>query len=160
MPVRPSPWPAAEQHVRLHMTTAARVFGVLLAALGLAYGAVAIYVLFNVEHTATVLDALKAPEQKEFGFRSIEEWKQGVRFNSWLFLGVGAAAAVCGAGIAVRKEWARRSWVAASILLVLFVVIVAFAGGEGWKRYVELLAFALPSFALLVRSFAREERAI
>jgi len=142
------------------MATAARIFGLLLAALGLAYSVVAVYALFNVEHTATVLDVLKAPEQKEFGFRSIEEWKQGVQFNSWLFLGVGAVAAVCGAGIAARKEWARRSWVAASTLLVLFVVIVAFWDGDVWKRYVELLAFSLPSFALLMRSFARDERAI
>lgn len=142
------------------MATAARIFGVLLATLGLAYGAVAVYGLFNIEHAATFLDLLRVPEQKEFGFQSIEEWKQGVRFNSWLFLGVGAAATLCGVGIVAQKEWARRTWVAASTVLVLFVVIVAFADGEVSKRYVELLAFALPSFALLMRSFRREERAI
>jgi hypothetical protein len=143
------------------MATAARIFGVLLAVLGLAYGAVAVYGLFNVESAATVLEMMKAPEQKEFGFRSIDEWKQGVWFNSWLFFAVGTAAAVCGIGIAALKDWARRSWLAASVVLVIFVVIVlVWSGDDTWKRYVELLAIALPSFPLLLRRFQVEGRAI
>ena len=147
-------------NVRLHMTSAARIFGVLLAVVGLAYSAVAVYGLFNVENAATVLETMKTPEQKAFGFRSIEEWKHGIRFNAWLFLAVGAAAVVCGAGIAVLKEWARRSWLVASVLLVVFVAIVVAGTDDVWKRYVGLLAFALPSFALLARRFKRENGAI
>jgi len=142
------------------MATAARIFGLVLVVLGLAYGAVAAYGLFNAENAATVLETMKAPEHREFGFRSAEEWKQGVQFNSWLFLSLGAAAVVCGAGIAARKEWARRSWLLASILLLIFLAVVAAASGEVWKRYIELLAFALPSFALLIRSFERKDGAI
>ena len=135
------------------MTTAARIFGVLLIALGLTYGSVAAYGLFNTEGTAAFLEAMKAPEHQGFGFRSIEDWKEGVVFNSWLFLALGAVAAICGAGIAARKEWARRSWLLTSALLIIFVIVVAAANGEVWKRYIELLAFSLPSFALLIRSF-------
>ena len=142
------------------MTTAARIFGVVIAALGLAYSAVAIYSLLNLEHTGTILEAAKAPEHKEFGFRSIEGWKDGVRFNSWLFLAVGVGAVICGLGITARKEWARRIWFVASTLLVAFVLFVAVGSGDMWKRYVELLALALPSFALLTRSFTRTPRAI
>jgi hypothetical protein len=151
---------AAERGVRLHVTTAARIFGVLIAVLGLAYSAVAIYSLVNVEHTGTILEAVKAPEHKEFGFRSIEEWKDGVRINSWLFLSVGIGAVICGLGITARKEWARRIWLVASMLLVAFVLFVSVGSGDMWRRYIELLALALPSFALLTRSFTRTARAI
>jgi hypothetical protein len=142
------------------VTTVARIFGVLLIALGLTYGSVAAYSLFNAEGTAAFLEATKAPEHQEFGFRSIEDWKEGVVFNSWLFLALGAVAAICGAGIAARKEWARRSWLLTSALLIIFVIVVAAANGEVWKRYIELLAFSLPSFALLIRSFEERNSAI
>jgi hypothetical protein len=141
------------------MTTAARVFGLVLAVLGIAYAGVATYSLFNAEGAAG-LEAMKAPEHQAFGFRSVEEWRQGVLFNSWLFLGFGVAAAICGVGIVARREWARRSWLVASVLLVLFVIVVAAATGDVWKRYVELLAFAIPSFAVLMRSFERNKSAI
>lgn len=142
------------------MTTAARVFGLLLAVLGIAYAGVATYSLFNAEGAAGFLDAMKASGHQAFGFRSVEEWRQGVLFNSWLFLGFGVAAAICGTGIVARREWARRSWLVASVLLVLYVIVVAAATGEVWKRYVELLAFAIPSFAVLMRSFERNKSAI
>ena len=89
------------------------------------------------------------PERPDFGFTSIGAWKAGVQFNSWLFLGVGTAAIVCGIGIAALKEWARRSWLIASVLLVGFVVFAAVGYADVWRRYVELLAFALPSFIVL-----------
>lgn len=100
------------------MALAARIFGAVLAVVGALYSAVALYTLFNVQETASALEMINAPEHPEFGFTSITEWKEGVRFNSWLFLAVGAAAVVCGIGIIALKEWARRSWLIASVLLV------------------------------------------
>jgi hypothetical protein len=142
------------------MTTAARIFGVLIAIAGLAYVAIAVYVFLNIEHTAALLDWAKAPEHKEFGHRTIGEWKQGAWFNASVFFGVGVAAAVCGAGLARLEEWARRSWLIASGLLVVFVVGVAASTGGEWMHYGDLLAFALPSFVLLRRRFGKHERAI
>jgi hypothetical protein len=51
-------------------------------------------------------------------------------------------------------------WLLTSALLIIFVIVVAAASGEVWKRYIELLAFALPSFALLIRSFEGSNSAI
>jgi sterol desaturase/sphingolipid hydroxylase (fatty acid hydroxylase superfamily) len=142
------------------MRTAARVFGLLLAVLGIAYAGVAIYSLFNADSAAGFLELMKASKNQAFGFGSVQEWRQGVLFNSWLFLGFGVAAAICGAGIAAKKEWARRSWLVASVLVVIFVIVVAAVSGEVWKRYVELLVFAIPSFAVLARSFRSNNGAI
>jgi hypothetical protein len=142
------------------MTTAARIFGALLAIVGFAYGAMAIYAFFNIDDTATFLDWLKAPEYKEFGPQTIDEWKRGAWFNASLFFVVGVAAAVCGTGIAALREWARRSWLIASGLLVVFVLVVAITAEDGRRRYLELLAFALPSFVLLRMRLTKNDGAI
>jgi hypothetical protein len=142
------------------MRTAARVFGILLVIAGFIYGAMAIYMLFHVDEVATTLELAKATEHKEFGFALIESWKSGVRFNAWLYLVVGLAAAICGTGIAALREWARLSWLAASILLIAFVLFVLIQHPDVWTRYVELLAFAIPSFILLRGRWLKVENAI
>ena len=142
------------------MTTAARVFGILLVVAGLIYGAMATYTLFHVDVVATTLEMANAPERKEFGFRSIQDWKVGMRFNAWLYLAVGLAATVCGIGIAALREWARLSWLSASALLVGFVLFVVIQHSEVWARYVELLAFAIPSFIVLRGKWVKSENAI
>lgn len=144
----------------MHMALVARIFGAVLAVLGALYGAVALYMLFTMDGTASVLEMAKAPQQPEFGFMSIDEWKAGVRLNSWLFLAVGTTAIVCGVGIVALREWARRSWLVVSVLLVVFVGIVAVGYTEGWKRYVELLVLALPSFIVLYGKLGKGDRAI
>jgi hypothetical protein len=147
-------------NVRLHMATAARVFGILIAIAGIAYCGMAVYFFFNIEHTATVLDWAKATEHEAFGHRTIGEWKQGAWFNASVFFAVGFAAAICGMGIARRREWARRTWLIASVLFVLLVIAVAVSSGGEWLHYGDLLVFALPSFVLLYRRFSNANRAI
>jgi hypothetical protein len=142
------------------MATAARVFGILIAIAGIAYCGMAAYFFFNIEHTAAVLDWAKATEHKDFGHRTIGEWKQGAWFNASVFFAVGVAAAICGIGIARLKEWARRTWLIASGLFVLFVIAVAVSSGGEWLHYGDLLVFAIPSFVLLHRSFSHADRAI
>jgi hypothetical protein len=141
------------------MAIAARTFGAVLVIFGLAYGALSVYALLNVDTTASTLEAMRAHEHKGFGFSSVGEWKDGVEFNAWLFLIVGTLAAVCGAGISVRKEWARRCWVLASAILVIYVLGVGFSRGA-WQPHIELLVFAAPSFALLLKRFDRPDGAI
>jgi hypothetical protein len=131
------------------MTTAARVFGIMLVVAGLIYGAMATYALLHVDEVATTLEMAKAPKHKEFGFASIQDWKGGMRFNAWLYLSFGVAATVCGIGIAALREWARLSWLAASALLIGFVLFVVIEHSNVWSRYVDLLAFAIPSFIVL-----------
>jgi hypothetical protein len=147
-------------NVRLHMTTAARVFGILLVIAGLTYGAMAIYMLSHVNEVATTLEMAKAPEHKEFGFASVQDWKEGVRFNAWLYLALGLGATVCGIGITALREWARLFWLGISALLVGFVLFVAIRHSEVWIRYVELLAFAIPSFILLRGRWIKGDNAI
>jgi hypothetical protein len=141
------------------MTTAARTFGAVLVVFGLTYGALSIYALLNVDATANVLQTMRAHEHKGFGFSSVAEWKDSVAFNAWLFLIVGALAVACGAGILVKKEWARRCWVLMSALLVIYVLVVGFSHGA-WQPHIELLAFAAPSFALLLKRFDQPDGAI
>jgi hypothetical protein len=133
------------------MRTAARVFGILLVIAGIAYSAMAIYMLGRVDEIATTLEIAKATEHKEFGFASIEDWKRGIRFNIWLYLTIGLTAIVCGLGIAAQKEWARKAWLTASAILLGYLLIAAAYNPVPWVFYVELLAFAVPSFVLLRR---------
>jgi hypothetical protein len=142
------------------MRTAARIFGIFLVIAGILYGAMAIYMLSNVNEVASILEMAKATEQKEFGFASIEDWKGGVRFNAWLYLTVGLAATVCGVGITAHREWARISWLVASTLLLSFVLFVVFQYAGAWIRYVELLTFTIPSFVVLRRKLESTENAI
>ena len=132
----------------------------MLVIAGLIYGAMAIYMLTHVDEVATTLEMAKATEHKEFGFASIEGWKAGTRFNSWLYLAVCVVATVCGIGITALREWARLSWLGASVLLIGFVLFVVIRHSEIWARYVGLLAFAIPSFIVLRGKWAKAENAI
>ena len=127
---------------------------------GVLYGGVGAYGSFQIDKTASTLEKAKAPEHKEFGFRSIKEWKDGARFTMSLFLGLGLAAIVCGAGIVALQEWARIAWLVASVLLVALVAFLVIEHPGRWRSYLELLAFALPSFVVLYGRFAKNERAI
>ena len=141
----------------MHVTLAARTFGAVLVVLGLAYGALSIYALLNVDEMAGVLQTMRATENKDFGFSSVRDWKESVQSNAWLFLIIGAGAAVCGVGILAKKEWARKCWLFASALVAFYVLFVGLSHGA-WQPHIELLAFAAPSFALLIKKFERKSK--
>ena len=133
------------------MKTILRIFAVALIIAGVAYGAVAILMLFNVEEIARLLDFLGTTEHEAFGFMSIDDWKRSMTLTSWFYLVLGITACVCGVGIFKHQEWARLSWLIVSVALSGLFLILVVQHPEMWSRYIELLVFAIPSFIFLSR---------
>ena len=133
------------------MKTILRIFAVALIISGVAYAAVAILMLFNVEEIARLLDSMGATEHKEFGYLSVDDWQRSMTLTSWFNLVLGIAACVCGVGILKQQQWARISWLIVSIILSGLFLFFVVPHPEMWSRYIELLVFAIPSFIVLSR---------
>lgn len=141
--------------VRLHMKTITRILGVALIIAGIVYGTVALLVLLNIEETARLLDLVGATKREEFGFASVNEWKESMRFTSWFYLVLGLTACVCGIGIVMLQEWARVSWLLGSLALVALFVFFVSKNPEYWPCYADLLIFSIPSLLLLNHKFKK-----
>src|SRR6267142_417379 len=94
-----------------------RTFAVIILLLGLVYFGLSLLMLLTFEEAYQMTEYAQRLGMKGGQVPSPQDWRRESYFNATATMVMGGLGVACGLGLLWRKEWARKTWLATTILV-------------------------------------------